>query len=77
MVEKVKVGVQEFFNLPMEEKKKLWQLLGDVEGFAQAFVVFEEQKLDYMLKHKNYLDPQIKNYGSIDFTLTYTKYGIE
>ena len=46
-MEKVKVGVQEFFNLPMEEKKKLWQLLGDVEGFAQAFVVFEEQKLDW------------------------------
>ena len=28
-------------------------------------------------KHKSCLDPQIKYYGSIDFTLTYTKCGIE
>ncbi|XP_059664697.1 protein SRG1-like [Cornus florida] len=46
-VEKVKVEVQEFFNLPMEEKKKLWQKPGEVEGFGQAFVVSEEQKLDW------------------------------
>ncbi|GMP72006.1 hypothetical protein CsSME_00030204 [Camellia sinensis var. sinensis] len=38
---------QEFFNLPMEEKKKFWQDPGDVEGFGQAFVVSEEQKLDW------------------------------
>ncbi|KAM3743159.1 hypothetical protein ACB098_07G123300 [Castanea mollissima] len=47
LVEKVKVGIQELFNLPMEEKKKLWQLPGDLEGFGQAFVVSEEQKLDW------------------------------
>ena len=29
--------------------------------------------LENVLKHKSCLDPQIKNYGSIDFTLTYTK----
>ena len=29
------------------EKKKLWQLPGDLEGFGQAFVVSEEQKLDW------------------------------
>ena len=34
-------------------------------------------KLENVLKHKNCLDPQIKNYGSIDFTLTYTKCRIE
>ena len=34
-------------------------------------------KLDYVLKHKSCLDPQIKTYGSVDFTLTYTKCGIE
>ena len=28
-------------------------------------------------KHKSCLDPQITNYGSIDFTLTYTKCRIE
>ena len=47
LVEKVKVGIQELFNLPREEKKKLWQLPGDLEGFGQAFVVSEEQKLDW------------------------------
>ena len=39
------------------------------------FVHYESSK--NMLKHKSYLDPKIKNYGSIDFTLTYTKCGIE
>ncbi|XP_054815804.1 oxoglutarate-dependent flavonoid 7-O-demethylase 1-like [Prosopis cineraria] len=47
IVEGVKKGIQEFFNLPMEEKKKFWQTEEDVEGFGQAFVVSEEQKLDW------------------------------
>ncbi|XP_059624006.1 protein SRG1-like [Cornus florida] len=46
-VEKLKVEVQQFFNLPIEEKKKLWQKPGEVEGFGQAFVVSEQQKLDW------------------------------
>ncbi|KAK3431060.1 hypothetical protein EUGRSUZ_E02895 [Eucalyptus grandis] len=47
LVEEVKLGIQEFFELPMEEKRKLWQEEGDVEGFGQTFVVWEEQKLDW------------------------------
>ncbi|KAI8525754.1 hypothetical protein RHMOL_Rhmol13G0254700 [Rhododendron molle] len=47
LVEKLKLEIQEFFKLPMEEKKKLWQEPGDLEGFGQAFVVSEEQKLDW------------------------------
>ncbi|KAJ9160223.1 hypothetical protein P3X46_025644 [Hevea brasiliensis] len=47
LVEKVKVEIQEFFDLPMEEKNKYWQKPGDMEGFGQAFVVSEEQKLDW------------------------------
>ena len=31
----------------MEEKKKLWQQPGEIEGFGQSFVVSEEQKLDW------------------------------
>jgi len=46
-VDEVKLGIQEFFELPMEEKRKLWQEEGDVEGFGQTFVVSEEQKLDW------------------------------
>ncbi|KAL0011519.1 hypothetical protein SO802_006627 [Lithocarpus litseifolius] len=47
LLENVKSGIQEFFNLPMEEKKQFSQQTGDVEGFGQAFVVSEEQKLDW------------------------------
>ncbi|PWA53059.1 protein SRG1 [Artemisia annua] len=36
-----------FFNLPMEEKKKLWQKEDNNEGFGQLFVVSKEQKLDW------------------------------
>ncbi|XP_030550027.1 protein SRG1-like [Rhodamnia argentea] len=47
LVEEVKLGIQEFFNLPMEEKRKFWQGGEELEGFGQSFVVSEEQKLDW------------------------------
>lgn len=47
LVEKVKSEIQAFFDLPMEEKKKFEQQEGDTEGYGQAFVVSEEQKLDW------------------------------
>ncbi|KAM7251863.1 hypothetical protein ACFE04_023746 [Oxalis oulophora] len=47
LLEKIKTETQKFFNMPMEEKKKYWQFPGEVEGFGQAFVVSEEQKLDW------------------------------
>ncbi|KAI4313620.1 hypothetical protein L6164_026583 [Bauhinia variegata] len=69
LVESVKSGVQEFFNLPMEEKNKFWQKEGDTEGFGQLFIVSEEQKLEwgdmfFMVtlpphKRKPYLFPNI------------------
>ncbi|MCL7030521.1 hypothetical protein MKW94_014109 [Papaver nudicaule] len=31
----------------MDEKKKFWQVEGDLEGFGQAFVQSEDQKLDW------------------------------
>ena len=31
----------------MEEKKKFWQRPDEIEGFGQAFVVSEDQKLDW------------------------------
>jgi len=46
-VEKVKLETQDFFNLPMSEKKKFWQTPQHMEGFGQAFVVSDEQKLDW------------------------------
>nr|XP_043609594.1 protein SRG1-like [Erigeron canadensis] len=47
LLEKVKEETQEFFKLSLEEKKKFWQKEDDVEGFGQAFVVSEDQKLDW------------------------------
>ncbi|KAJ4703755.1 2-oxoglutarate (2OG) and Fe(II)-dependent oxygenase superfamily protein [Melia azedarach] len=47
LVEKLKSEIQELFMVPVEEKKKYWQNHGDLEGFGNAFVVSEEQKLDW------------------------------
>ena len=47
LVENVKKGIEEFFNLPNEEKKRFGQKAGEVEGFGQHFVVSEEQKLEW------------------------------
>nr|GMC48822.1 protein SRG1-like [Ipomoea batatas]GME08322.1 protein SRG1-like [Ipomoea batatas] len=48
VVEKAKGEVQDFFNLPLEVKKNEYgQVEGEVEGYGQAFVVSEEQKLDW------------------------------
>ncbi|KAM7251192.1 hypothetical protein ACFE04_023075 [Oxalis oulophora] len=47
LLEKLKTETQDFFNLSMEEKKKYWQYPGELEGFGQAFVVSEEQKLNW------------------------------
>ncbi|KAK7319165.1 hypothetical protein RJT34_03883 [Clitoria ternatea] len=48
LMENVKSGAEEFFNLPMEEKKKFGQREGGgVEGYGQVFVVSEEQKLEW------------------------------
>ncbi|ESQ54772.1 hypothetical protein EUTSA_v10025577mg [Eutrema salsugineum] len=46
-LDKIKSEIQDLFNLPMEEKKKLWQQPENMEGFGQVFVVSEEQKLDW------------------------------
>ncbi|CAH8381375.1 unnamed protein product [Eruca vesicaria subsp. sativa] len=46
-MDKTKLEIQDFFNLPMEEKKKFWQQPDEMEGFGQAFVMSEDQKLDW------------------------------
>ncbi|XP_058761420.1 protein SRG1-like [Vicia villosa] len=47
IVENMKIGVEELFNLPKEEKKKLQQTPNDMQGFGQLFVVSDEQKLEW------------------------------
>ncbi|KAK6133562.1 hypothetical protein DH2020_032691 [Rehmannia glutinosa] len=46
-LEEFRTEVIKFFELPMEEKMKLWQKPDNHEGFGQLFVVSEEQKLDW------------------------------
>ncbi|XP_052180467.1 protein SRG1-like [Diospyros lotus] len=47
LVENVKKEIEEWFKLPIEEKKKFWMQPGEIEGFGQAFVMSEEQKLEW------------------------------
>ncbi|CAI0396516.1 unnamed protein product [Linum tenue] len=44
---KMKADIQEFFSQPLEEKMEYAQLPNGIEGYGQAFVVSEEQKLDW------------------------------
>ncbi|KAF5180432.1 2-oxoglutarate (2OG) and Fe(II)-dependent oxygenase superfamily protein [Thalictrum thalictroides] len=43
----MKIDTYQFFMLPLEEKKAYSQLPNNIEGYGQAFVVSEEQKLDW------------------------------
>ncbi|KAI3994479.1 hypothetical protein MKX01_012736 [Papaver californicum] len=49
LIEKLKSEIRNLFELPLEEKKKIWQEPGDqmAEGFGQLFVVSDDQKLDW------------------------------
>lgn len=47
LLDEVKKGIKEFFELPKEEKKQFLMPSGELEGFGQHFVVSEEQKLDW------------------------------
>ncbi|XP_027081075.1 S-norcoclaurine synthase 1-like [Coffea arabica] len=46
-IEKMKVVVEDFFKLPLEQKMIYAQLPNDLEGYGQAFVISEDQKLDW------------------------------
>lgn len=43
----MKEQVQGFFDLPLQEKKRWAQKPGSLEGYGQAFVTSEEQKLEW------------------------------
>ncbi|XP_027341600.1 protein SRG1-like [Abrus precatorius] len=47
LLDNVKLEIEDFFNLPMSEKRKFWQSPQHMEGFGQVFVVNEDQKLDW------------------------------
>ncbi|CAN1746407.1 S-norcoclaurine synthase 1 [Linum perenne] len=47
VIQRMKLDLQVFFNQPLEEKMSCAQLPNGLEGYGQAFVVSEEQKLDW------------------------------
>ncbi|KAK8945709.1 S-norcoclaurine synthase 1 [Platanthera guangdongensis] len=47
VIQKLKQDIVEFFKLPLEEKEKVAQLPGEIEGYGQAFVHSKTQKLDW------------------------------
>ncbi|XP_077229919.1 protopine O-dealkylase-like [Tasmannia lanceolata] len=47
LIERIKSEIQVFFELPLEEKMRFSQQPNDLQGYGQAFVVSEEQKLDW------------------------------
>ncbi|XP_060973821.1 protein SRG1 isoform X1 [Cannabis sativa] len=47
VVEKMKEEVKKLFELPIEEREKLWQRPGEVEGFGHTFVFNDEQKVNW------------------------------
>ncbi|CAL9130703.1 unnamed protein product [Musa acuminata var. zebrina] len=47
VMEKMKADIVEFFKLPLEEKKAFARLPNSLEGYGQAFVVSDDQQLDW------------------------------
>lgn len=47
LLEGIEKLAMDFFMLPLEEKKKYPMLPGTVQGYGQAFVFSEDQKLDW------------------------------
>ena len=43
----VKTAVEAFYDLPLEAKKKFAMAENDIQGYGQAYVVSEHQKLDW------------------------------
>ncbi|XP_058104212.1 S-norcoclaurine synthase 1-like [Magnolia sinica] len=47
VIERMKADIDEFFKLPLEEKMAHSQPPNSIEGYGQAFVVSDDQKLDW------------------------------
>ncbi|KAL0913950.1 hypothetical protein M5K25_017445 [Dendrobium thyrsiflorum] len=47
VISKLREDIEEFFKLPLEEREKVAQLPGQIEGYGQTFVHSDEQKLDW------------------------------
>ncbi|XP_077215464.1 2-oxoglutarate-dependent dioxygenase 11-like [Tasmannia lanceolata] len=47
IIKNMKKQSRDFFDLPSQQKRRYTQKLGSLQGYGQAFVVSEEQKLDW------------------------------
>ncbi|XP_062119481.1 S-norcoclaurine synthase 1-like [Humulus lupulus] len=47
VIENIKIDTEEFFNMPLEKKNDYAQKPNSLEGYGHAFVLSEEQKLDW------------------------------
>ena len=58
LLESIEKMSTEFFMLPLEEKQKYPMLPGTVQGYGQAFVFSEDQKLDWCNMLALAIEPQ-------------------
>ncbi|KZV24390.1 hypothetical protein F511_17581 [Dorcoceras hygrometricum] len=58
LLEKIEKVAMEFFLMPLEEKQKYPMIPGTVQGYGQAFVFSENQKLDWCNMFALGLEPQ-------------------
>ncbi|CAL1397226.1 unnamed protein product [Linum trigynum] len=58
LVEGIEEVAKEFFMLPLEEKQRYPMVAGTVQGYGQAFVFSEDQKLDWCNMFALGVEPQ-------------------
>lgn len=59
LLEKIEKVTKEFFMLPLAEKQKYPMAPGTVQGYGQAFVFSEDQKLDWCNMFALGVEPQV------------------
>ncbi|TKW12300.1 hypothetical protein SEVIR_5G027200v4 [Setaria viridis] len=83
VLQDVKRDITEFFNLPLEAKKAHAQVPGGLEGYGQAFVFSETQKLDWadmiylMISPREERDPRFWPARPPSFTGSVDRYAAE
>ncbi|XWS07732.1 hypothetical protein CRYUN_Cryun41cG0015500 [Craigia yunnanensis] len=78
VLHKMKAAVTDFFELPLEEKKKYAMAANDLQGYGQIRVVSEQQKLDWCdLMILVTLPPENRNFKFWPLTLPSFKEAVE
>ncbi|GER55918.1 2-oxoglutarate (2OG) and Fe(II)-dependent oxygenase superfamily protein [Striga asiatica] len=83
LLDKIEKVAMEFFNMPLEEKKRYPMAPGTVQGYGQAFIFSEDQKLDWCnmfalgLEPKSVRNPKLWPTKPSDFSETLEIYSRE